>query len=263
MDLGLKDRAAVVAASSTGLGKAVALGLAREGAKLALCARTEAAIQAAAEEIRRETGVEVLARAVDVTEHEQVQRFVTEANERFGRVDICVANAGGPPSKSFAETTVQDWHSAANLNLMSTVYLAKETLPLMQQRRWGRFIAITSMTVKQPVEGLILSNSVRSGVSGLIKTLANEYGPYNVLVNSVCPGYTATARLIELSGTLARKKGVTPEEIEAGWARQAPLGRVGKPEEFADVVVFLASERASYVTGVALAVDGGIVKGLY
>jgi len=141
--------------------------------------------------------------------------------------------------------------------------LAKETLPLMQERRWGRFIAITSVTVKQPVEGLILSNSVRAGVSGLIKTLSNEYGPYNVLVNSVCPGFTATARLMDLSQTLGAKQGVPAAEIESRWAKQTPLGRVGQPEEFANVVVFLASERASYVTGVSIAIDGGIVKGLY
>jgi 3-oxoacyl-[acyl-carrier protein] reductase len=263
MDLGLKDRIAIVAASSTGLGKAVAMGLAREGAKVALCARTEGVLNAAAEEIHNETGVETLARALDVTDPDQVARFVAETNQRFGRVDICVANAGGPPSKSFAETTVEDWHAAANLNLMSTVYLAKETLPLMQARRWGRFIAITSMTVKQPVEGLILSNSVRAGVSGLIKTLSNEYGPYNVLVNNVCPGFTATARLMDLSRTLAGKQGVSSSEIEERWAKQTPLGRVGQPEELANVVVFLASERASYVTGVSISVDGGIVKGLY
>jgi 3-oxoacyl-[acyl-carrier protein] reductase len=263
MDLGLKDRVAIVAASSQGLGKAVALGLAREGAKLALCARTESTLQATAEEIRGETGAEVMTRAMDVTAYDDVRRFVADTAERFGRVDICVPNAGGPPSKVFAETTVEDWQTAANLNLMSTVWFAKETLPLMQQRRWGRFIAITSMTVKQPVDGLILSNAVRAGVSGLVKTLANEYGPHNVLVNSVCPGYTATARLIGLSERLAQKEGVAPKDIEARWAGQAPLRRVGKPEEFADVVVFLASERASYVTGVAIQVDGGFVKGLY
>ncbi|HUI54224.1 MAG TPA: SDR family oxidoreductase [Bryobacteraceae bacterium] len=261
MDLGLKDRVALVAASSQGLGKAVALGLAREGAKLALCARTPATLDAAAEEIRRETGAEVWARALDVTVYDQVRRFVAETVQRFGRLDICVANAGGPPSKSFAETTVDDWHAAAELNLMSTVYFAKETLPVMQQRRWGRFIAITSVSVKQPVEGLILSNAVRSGVTGLVKTLANEYGPYNVLVNNVCPGYTATARLMSLAGTLAKKQGVTPKEIEDRWASQTPLQRVGQPEEFANLVVFLASERASYITGVSIAVDGGIVKG--
>src|ERR1700722_7348744 len=262
MDLGVKDRVAIVAASSTGLGKAVALGLAREGAKLALCARTQSTLDETAAEIERETGVEVLARAVDVRVHEQVRDFVKEIADRFGRLDICVANAGGPPSKSFADTSVDDWHNAAELNLMSTVYLAKETLPLMQQRRWGRFIAITSVTVKQPLDGLILSNAVRAGVLGLVKSLANEYGPYNILVNNVCPGFTATARLNELADTLAAKGGVSPGDIEKRWASQAPLGRVGQPEELANLVVFLASERASYITGESIAVDGGLVKGL-
>jgi 3-oxoacyl-[acyl-carrier protein] reductase len=254
---------AIVAASSQGLGKAVALGLAREGAKLALCARTEATLTTAAEQIYRATGAEVLTRALDVTKYEDVRAFVKETVKEFGRLDICVANAGGPPSKSFAETTPEDWQRASELNFMSTVYFAKEVLPVMQERRWGRFIAITSMTVKQPVEGLILSNAVRSGVSGLVKSLANEYGPYNVLVNNVCPGYTATARLMELADRLAKAQGVTPEEIEQRWAAQTPLGRIGRPEEFADVVVWLASERSSYVTGVSIQVDGGIVKGLY
>jgi 3-oxoacyl-[acyl-carrier protein] reductase len=263
MDLGLKDRVAIVAASSQGLGKAVAMGLAREGAKLALCARTESTLQAAANEIRAASGTEIFTRALDVTVHEDVRRFVNDTAQRFGRVDICVANAGGPPSKSFAETTIEDWHAAANLNLMSTVYLAKETLPLMRERRWGRFIAITSLTVKQPVEGLILSNAVRAGVSGLIKSLSNEYGPDNVLVNNVCPGYTATARLMDLSGRLAAKEGVSVADIENRWASQAPLKRLGQPEEFANLVVFLASERASYITGVSIQVDGGFVKGLY
>src|ERR1700722_6727272 len=199
MDLGVKDRVAIVAASSTGLGKAVALGLAREGAKLALCARTQPTLDETASEIRTAAGVEVMARATDVTSAAEVRDFVAEVQRRFGRVDICVANAGGPPSKSFAETTLEDWRASAGLNLMSTVHLAKETLPLMQARRWGRFIAITSVSVKQPIDGLILSNSIRAGVSGLVKTLANEYGPYNILVNNVCPGFTATARLLDLS----------------------------------------------------------------
>jgi 3-oxoacyl-[acyl-carrier protein] reductase len=263
MDLGLKDRVALVAASSEGLGKAVAMGLAREGAKLALCARTLSTLEATAAEIRAETGASVFARAVDVTKHDQVWRFVAETVAEFGCLDICVANSGGPPSKSFAETTVEDWHNSAQLNLMSTVYLAKETLPLMQQRKWGRFIVVTSISVKQPVEGLVLSNSIRAGVSGLVKTLANEYGPSNILVNNVCPGFTATARLIELAETLASKQGRSAAEVEKGWASGAPLGRVGQPEEFANLVVFLASERASYITGTTIAVDGGAVKGIY
>jgi len=262
MDLGLKDRVAIVAASSQGLGKGVALALAREGAKLAICARTSGAIQAAAEEIRSVTGVEVLARAMDVTAQDQVGELVEETQRRFGRIDICVSNAGGPPSKTFAETSADDWISAVNLNLMSTVYLAREVLPVMQRQQWGRFIAITSVAVKQPIEGLILSNSVRSAVSGLVKSLANEYGKYNVLVNNICPGYTRTERLTELSTRLATRGATTPAEIERQWTHQIPLGRLGEVEEFASVVAFLASDRASYLTGISLAVDGGLVRGI-
>jgi len=263
MNLGLKDRVAVVAASSQGLGKAVAMALAREGAKLAICARTASAISAAADEIRAATGADVLARPTDVTEYESVRRLVAETMERFGRIDICVTNAGGPPSKKFAETTVEDWASAVNLNLMSTVYFAREVLPLMQKQRWGRFLTITSVSVKQPVDGLVLSNSVRSAVSGLVKSLSNEYGPYNVLVNNICPGYTRTERLTGLSTQLAQSGGVTVEQIQQRWTSQIPLGRLGEVEEFAGVVAFLASERASYMTGASIAVDGGWVKGTY
>lgn len=263
MDMGLKDRVAIVAASSQGLGKAVALGLAGEGAKLALCARTESALNATAQEIHAATGADVLAQALDVTNYDAVRRFVAATAERFGRVDICVTNAGGPPSKPFAATTVEDWQAGVNLNLMSTLYFAREVLPLMQKRQWGRLIAITSVAVKQPIDGLILSNAVRSAVSGLVKSLANEYGKYNVLVNNVCPGYTLTARLEALGSKAAASEGVDAAEIQKRWTSQVPLGRLGAPEEFANVVVFLASERASYISGVSLAVDGGLVKGIY
>lgn len=243
MDLGLKDRVAVVAASSQGLGKAVALGLAAEGVKLAICARGE-------EELRRtaaEIPTEVLARTLDVTVEAQVRGFIEEVIRKFGRVDICVTNAGGPPAKKFADTSVEDWRSAVDLNFMSTLYFAKAVLPHMQQRRWGRLIAISSVAVLQPVDGLILSNAARSAVRGLVKSLSNEYAPYNVLVNNVCPGYTATERL--------KKLDVHPDA-------QIPLGRVGTPEEFANLVVFLASDRASYITGVSIPVDGGWTKAL-
>jgi 3-oxoacyl-[acyl-carrier protein] reductase len=243
MDLGLKDRVAIVAASSKGLGKAVALGLAAEGAKLAICARGE-------EELRRtaaEIPTEVLAQTVDVTAAAQVHGFVEVVLRKFGRVDICIANAGGPPAKKFAATSAEDWRSAVDLNFMSTIYLAQAVLPHMQERRWGRFIAISSIAVLQPVDGLILSNAARSAVRGLVKSLSNEYAPYNILVNNVCPGYTATERL--------KKLDVHPE-------MQIPLGRVGTPEEFANLVVFLASERSSYITGVSIPVDGGWTKAL-
>ena len=262
MDLGLKGRVAIVAASSEGLGRAVAMGLAREGARLALCARTRSTLESTAEEIRQATGAEVLAAPVDVTVYDEVRRFVNQARERFGQVDICVTNAGGPPSKAFAETTIEDWQAGVKLNLMSTLYFAREVLPVMQKQRWGRLIAITSVSVKQPIDGLILSNAVRAAVSGLVKSLSNEYGKDNVLVTNVCPGYTLTARLDELASKLARAEGVEPHEIRARWASQIPMGRLGTPEEFANLVVFLASERASYITGVSVAVDGGFVKGI-
>lgn len=243
MDLGLKDRVAIVAASSKGLGRAVALGLAAEGVKLALCARGE-------EELRRtalEFTGEAIAEVVDVTVETQVNGFVETVLRRFGRIDICVTNAGGPPAKKFDDTSIADWRSAVDLTFMSAVYFARAVLPHMKEQRWGRLIAISSVAVLQPVDGLILSNAARSAVRGLVKSLSNEYAPHNVLVNGVCPGYTATERL--------KKLDVHPEA-------QIPMGRVATPEEFANLVVFLASERASYITGVSIPVDGGWTKAL-
>ncbi|MDQ6760873.1 MAG: SDR family oxidoreductase [Acidobacteriota bacterium] len=243
MDLGLAGRVAIVAAASKGLGKAVSLGLAREGAHVAICARGEQALQATASELPPGT----FARAVDVTDEDQVRNFVEETHARFGRIDICVTNAGGPPARQFSGATIADWRAAVDLNFMSTVYFARHVLPIMKERKWGRLITITSVATRQPIDGLILSNSVRSAVPGLVKSLSNEYAPFNVLVNNVCPGYTATERLKQL--------GTRPEA-------QIPLGRVADPEEFANVVVFLASERASYVTGTSILVDGGFTKGI-
>ena len=242
MQLGLKDRVAIVAAASQGLGKAVALSLAKEGAKLAICARGAEALKATASALP----TECLAMDVDVTVESQVCAFVEATLARFGRIDICVTNAGGPPARQFENASVDDWRAAFDLNFFGTLYFAREVLPRMKERRWGRFLTITSVAVLQPIDGLILSNSVRSAVTGLVKSLSNEYAPFNVLVNNVCPGYTATERLKSL--------GVRPEA-------QIPLGRVAEPEEFADVVAFLASERASYITGSSIAVDGGWVKG--
>ncbi len=263
MDLGIRDRVALVAASSRGLGKAVAEALAAEGVRLALCSRNENTLGAAAEHIRQRWGVPVFYRALDVTDPESVKRFVGATFDRFGRVDIGIANAGGPPSKPFAETTIEEWRSAFDLNFMSTLYLARELLPSMQRQKWGRFVAITSITVKQPLEGLVLSNAIRSGVVGLIKSLANEYAADNVLVNNVCPGFTATDRITELAAALAAAQGVDASEIVRAWTRNIPLGRLGRPDELASVVAFLCSERAGYITGASIAVDGGAVKGVY
>ena len=262
MDLGLRGRVAIVAAASTGLGRAVARELSKEGAKVAICARTAGTLEKAAEEIERETGGEVLQKTADVRNEAEVGGFVAAVEARFGRVDICVTNSGGPPSKLFADTRTEDWRSAIDLLLLSTVHFAREALPRMQKHRWGRFITITSYAAKQPVDGLLLSNSVRSAVTGLAKTLASEYAGYGITVNNVCPGYTATDRLSELSETVAARNKVSVNDVVEGWKKQIPAGRLGTPEEFAAVVTFLASERASYVNGTSIAIDGGIVRGL-
>jgi 3-oxoacyl-[acyl-carrier protein] reductase len=262
MDLGLKGRVAIVAAASTGLGFAVAQELAREGADVAICARTESDLQAAAEKIKSAGGRDAFHQVVDVTDAQAVAKFVAEVETRFGRVDICVTNSGGPPSKLFEETRDEEWQAAIDQLLMSCVAFAREALPRMKKNKWGRFITITSYAVKQPVDGLLLSNSIRSAVTGLAKTLANEYGPHGITVNNVCPGYTRTDRLGDLATAISKRTGAKPGEVFAGWEKQIPVGRVGTPEEFAAVVTFLASERASYVNGTSIAVDGGIVRSL-
>jgi 3-oxoacyl-[acyl-carrier protein] reductase len=262
MDLGLSQRVAIVAAGSSGLGRAAATELSREGARVAICARHAEDLAKTAAEISAQTGHEVFHQSADVTDQLAVTNFVSAVENRFGRVDICVTNSGGPPSKLFKDTNPADWKSAVDLLLMSTVFFAKETLPRMQKNKWGRFITITSYAVKQPVDGLLLSNSVRSAVTGLARTLANEYAADGITVNNVCPGYTRTDRLSELAEAVSARTGVTPAEVFAGWERQIPAGRLGAPQEFAAVVAFLASERASYINGASIAVDGGIVRSL-
>ncbi|MCL6565928.1 MAG: SDR family oxidoreductase [Acidobacteriia bacterium] len=262
MDLGLNGKVAIVAAASQGLGRAVAFELAREGARVAICARNADRLQKAAEEISQATGSEVLAQALDVTDYIRVQQFVAAVEQRFGRVDICVTNAGGPPAKTFLDISIEEWRRAVELTLMSTVYFAREVLPRMQRQRWGRLITITSMSVKQPIDGLLLSNSIRAAVTGLARTLANEFGPYNITVNNVCPGYTLTERLYELADRMASQLGTGREQVFERWKAQVPLGRLAQPEEFAALVAFLCSERAGYINGTTIAVDGGWVRSL-
>jgi 3-oxoacyl-[acyl-carrier protein] reductase len=259
---GLKNRVAVVAASSKGIGRAIAFGLAAEGADLALCARHADALNETAEQIRNAYGVKVHAEPFDVSDDAGVRRFVTDAEKRYGRIDICVTNAGGPPAKSFAETTMAEWDRAYELNLRSIVSFAHAALPFMQQRSWGRFVTITSIAVKQPVPELVLSNAVRSGVLGLVRSLATQYGPYNVTVNNVGPGYTATERIRELAEVRAQSTGRTAAEYEGEMTKDIPLRRFARPEEVADAVVWLASERASYITGQTILVDGGAYRGI-
>ncbi len=262
MNLGIEGRVAIVAASSRGLGRAIAVELAREGAELAICSRSAPDLETAAEEIRQASGREALRQAVDVSRAEEVERFVEAVEKRFGRIDICVTNAGGPPSKPFAETSLDDWRAATDSLLLGTIHFAKAALPRMKARGWGRLVTITSVTVKQPLDNMALSNSVRAAVAALARTLANEFGPYGITVNNVCPGYTLTDRLKELAETQARRAGTTPQQIFDRWSAEVPARRLGKPEEFAAMVAFLASERAAYVNGVSVTVDGGWVRGL-
>lgn len=262
MDLGLKGRVVIVTGASQGMGRAAANAFAAEGAAVAICARNQKALQAAATDIQRVPGAQVFAQTADVTDFEAVKRFIAEVVRKFGRIDVCVANSGGPPAKNFLSTTPEEWQRAAEVNFLSFVNLAREVFPHMQRNHWGRFITITSISVKQPVPDLILSNAVRASVVGLVKSLANEFGKDGILVNNVAPGYTATERLNELAGTRALAAGASLKEIYESWAAEIPLRRIGKPEEIADAIVWLASERASYITGQTILVDGGIYKGL-
>jgi 3-oxoacyl-[acyl-carrier protein] reductase len=262
LDLGPHGRVAIVAAASKGLGRAVAEELAREGASVAICSRNAAELEKVAADIHESSGRTVFHQATDVTNPAAISHFVAAVEDRFARIDICVTNSGGPPSKSFKDTRPEDWRAAVDLLLMSTVFFARETLPRMQKNKWGRFITITSSAVKQPVDGLLLSNSIRSAVTGLARTLANEYAADGITINNVCPGYTRTARLDNLAATISSRTGAAPQDIFAEWTREIPAGRIGTPQEFAAVVAFLASERASYVNGTSIAVDGGMVRNL-
>ena len=262
MDMGLKGKVAIVAASSQGIGRATAEAFAAEGCNVAMCARGEQALAAAAEKIRKQHNVEVFHQSLDVTDAHAVHGLVEAVAAKFGAVDICVTNAGGPPAKGFLATSGEDWRKAVDANFMSTVYFAREVIPHMQRKRWGRIITITSITTKQPVADLVLSNAVRAAVVGLVKSLANEFGKDGILVNNVGPGFTATDRLKELAKSRAAASGVAEKDIFDGWAREAPLKRLGEPGEVADTIVWLASNRASYVTGQTVLVDGGIYRGL-
>lgn len=261
MDLGLKDKVALVTAASKGLGAAVALEFAREGARVAICSRDKGRIEDRAAAIRGATGAEMLPIVADVTRAADVERLVTVTADRFGGIDILITNAGGPPAGPFLSFAPEDFEAAFELNLMSTVRLCYAAVPGMIARGGGSIVTITSLAVKQPIDNLVLSNSVRLGVIGLTKSLANELGPQGVRVNSVLPGWTRTGRVTELLESRAEINGTTVEAEAARIAGSFPLGRMAEPEELARVTVFVASPAASYVHGVSLQVDGGACKG--
>jgi len=253
MELGLKNKIAFVAASSQGLGKAVALELAKEGAKIIINGRNKENLENTKKEIEKINGAQVLALAGDLSNDHERDHIIKTSLQAYDHVDILVTNTGGPPSGKFEDFKQEDWDKTYRSLLVSVVGLINGFLPGMKQKQWGRIIAITSQAVKQPVNNLILSNSIRASVAGLIKTLSNELGIYNITVNNVMPGYTETDRL---------KKLLEKNSSFATAKNEIPLGRFGTPEEFAAAVTFLASERAGYITGVSLAVDGGWIKNI-
>ena len=262
MDLGLNNKVALVAAASRGLGRAVAEELAAEGASLIICARKQETIECVANEIQAATGAKVIGVAADVSNPVDVSQLVQAGIERCGRIDILVTNAGGPPAGQFESFDLAQWEAATRLLLHSAVELARQVLPGMKERRWGRILNITSIAVKQPVDNLILSNSLRAAVTGFARTLANEVAQFGITVNNIMPGYTRTERVEELSRMMAEKQGITPADFIERWEKEIPMRRIGEPKEFAALAAFLVSERASYITGTSIPVDGGWIKSL-
>ena len=262
MDLGLKGKVALVAAASQGLGRAVAEELAAEGASLILCARRDAALQETCAAIEKAHGTPVLGLATDVADPAAVARLVEAGLARFGRIDILVTNAGGPPAGTFDTLSAAQWEGATSLLLTSVVELTRAVLPGMRERGWGRILNITSISVKQPVANLMLSNSLRAAVTGMARTLATEVAAQGITVNNILPGYTRTERVVGLADATAAREGISAAEATARWEAEIPMRRLGEPREFAALAAFLCSERASYITGTSVPVDGGWIRGL-
>ncbi len=261
MKTNIENKVAVVFAASKGLGKACALELAREGCKVAMCSSDQSRIEAAGEEIRSETGSTVITKVVDVEKGDDIREFIQTVLDRWGTIDILINNAGGPPVKSFDETTDDEWHKYFNITFMSVVHAVKAVLPAMKEQKWGRIINITSISVKEPIMNLIYSNALRAAVVGLAKTLSKELGPYGITVHNVAPGFHKTDGLERI----VKKRieaGEKAEDIYAGWEQSVPLQKIGDPGELAALVVFLASGAASYMTGNTIQVDGGRYSGL-
>lgn len=262
MDLGLKGKVAIVAASSKGLGKATALELAQEGAKVTISARGREALLKTAQEIVSATGGEVLPVEADVTQAEDIEKMVARTVEKWGRIDILVNNAGGPPAGTFESFSDTDWQEGLNLSLWSTIRLTRAVIPHMKKQGGGRIVNILSIAARQPIEGLILSTTARAGVLGLAKTLSNEVAKYNIRVNNVCPGWTLTERALGLLHQRAKVQEKPFAEVLAELEKTIPLGRCAQPEEIANLIVFLVSDRASYITGATIQVDGGAIKNI-
>jgi 3-oxoacyl-[acyl-carrier protein] reductase len=263
MDTGLKDKTVLITASSTGIGKAVAELFAQEGCKIAISSRSKDNLLSTTKEIKEKYNIEPFWSVCDLNKQKDIENTFDAVARQFGTVDILVNNCGGPIPGLFQQLEEEDWNFAYEQVLLSVVRFSKLVLPGMMANRWGRIINLTSISVKQPIDNLVLSNSLRAGVTGLTKSLSNEVAKFNITVNNVAPGMTLTRRLYELAVVEAKAKGKSHEEILVEMAKRVPLNRLARPEEIASVVVFLASKQASYVTGNTIQVDGGYVKSVY
>jgi 3-oxoacyl-[acyl-carrier protein] reductase len=266
MDLGLRGRVALVCAASQGLGKAAALGFAREGAHVVICSRQRKALTVASKDIRSAAGdlpVRVVPVVADLTKARHITAVVARTMRAFGRIDILITNAGGPPVAPFEALDDERWEAGVALTLMSAIRCIRAVLPHMRKRKWGRIVNITSVAAKQPINDLIISSALRPGILGLSRVLASEYGKEGILINSVAPGFMLTGRMQQIGASRAKEQGITVEQYFENAAREIPLQRYGDPEELANVIVFLGSERASYLTGATVSVDGGMLKGLF
>jgi 3-oxoacyl-[acyl-carrier protein] reductase len=262
MELGLKGKVALVAASSQGLGRAVAESLSGEGASVVVCSRNAQRLKQTAKEISLATGNDVFAVPADVKRSVDIAALIRSTVKKFGTIHILVCNAGGPPVETFERLSDDQWEDGVQLTMMSTIRLMRGVIPLMQDQRWGRIITINSLVGKQPINDLVVSSTLRPGLIGLSKVLANQYAKYGILINTVCPGFILTDRQKEIVSSRATKANLSFEEYLAHQSAEIPVGRLGNPDELASVITFLASEKASYITGATISVDGGVIKGL-
>lgn len=262
MELGLKGRVALVTGASSGLGFATAVALVAEGARVIINSRSAENLKKAADRINRQAGSRPQLIEGDLSVTGECERVVEKAKSLYNAIDILVANAGGPPSGDFMSLPRENWSDSARLTLFSAIDLARAVIPSMMQNGWGRIIFITSLSVKQPAPGLIISNTLRAGVTAFAKSISNELAKHGITVNTVCPGFTKTERLSYLAEKQAKDKGVKPEDIFKGWVDNIPAGRLGEPSELAALISFLASDKAAYITGTSIPVDGGYIKGL-
>lgn len=262
MQFGLTGKTALVVASSQGLGYAAALELAREGAKVVICSRDQSRIEQAASRIIKETSADVLPLVADLRQADDITKLVAQARQHFGGIDILVTNAGGPPAGYFGDIDDQSWSAGFELTLLSVVRLIRQVLPDMRQRKWGRIVNIVSISVKQPIAGLLISNAIRPGLIGMAKSLADEVATEGITVNNVCPGWTRTERVEQLLRARSEREGISLAAAEKGIVDSIPMKRMGEPDELAALIAFLCSSRASYLTGTTIQVDGGAFRGL-